>query len=183
MQRLLILMLALPIVAQAQWQVGGNVGLRTRPDGGDGKTVLGLQFEGMLVKPAGKWSHVFQGAVVQMKNNDATGNRVRENSIEGAYMLRREVSRHFGVSAGPVLSYSFGCRVNDTFDVVGCIDDFAEDGTVRPGYHLQLDYAKTTANGVTWRWGVRATGHTVASGSATPKPAVWGGLTAPFNAR
>jgi hypothetical protein len=183
MKRPLILMLALPIAAHAQWQIGGNVGLRARPDGGDGRAVFGLQFEGMLVKPTGQWSHVLLGGIVQMKNNDASGQRVRENSVEGAYLLRRSVARHWGIGGGPVLSYSFGCRVDATFDVVGCIEYFAEDGTVRPGYNLQLDYARTAANGVTWRWGVRATGHTVASGSKTPKPVVWGGLTAPLNAR
>jgi hypothetical protein len=52
---------------------------------------------------------------------------------------------------------------------------------VRPGYDLQLDYAKRNARGITWRWGVRATGHTVASGSKTPKPVAWAGLTAPLN--
>lgn len=183
MRTSLFLLLAMPVAAHAQWQIGLNAGIRTRPDGGDGNTVLGVQFEGMIVKAAGKWTHLLQGAVVQMKNNTAAGERVRENSIEGTYMLRREVSRHFGLAAGPVLSYSFGCRVNRTFEVVGCIEYYAEDGTVRPGYNLQLDYARTTTRGMTWRWGVRATGHTVASGSKSPKPVVWAGFTAPFSAR
>lgn len=184
MKRLLFLMLAMPVAAHAQWQIGLNAGLRTRPDGGDGNTVPGVQFEGMLVRPAGKWSHMFQGAVVQMKNSDASGQRVRENSLEGSYLLRRALNRWLGVAAGPSLGYSLGCASGGTnattYGDTPCVASFADDGTVRPGYAVQLDGAWTTARSVTWRAGVRAVGHTVASGSKTPKPVVWAGLTAPF---
>jgi hypothetical protein len=187
MKRLLILMLTLPMVANAQWQIGGNLGLRTRPDGGDGKSVLGVQLEGMLVKPAGQWTHLLQGAIVQMKNHNAAGQNIRENSLEGSYLLRRALGDRFGIAAGPVLGYSLGCASGGknatTYGDTPCVASFADDGTVRPGYALQLDAEWKSARGVTWRAGVRAVGRTMASGSKTPKPVVWGGLSAPLNSR
>jgi len=184
----LALLLALPVPAAAQWQIGGNIGLRTRPDGGDGNTVLGIQFEGMIVKPAGAWTHFFQGAVIQMKNHNALGERLRENSVEVSYMLRRALYGPFGVAIGPALGYSTGCasggnKSTGNYGATPCVATYADKGTKRPGYNAQIDYAWTNARGITWRWGVRATGHTVASGSKDPKPVLWAGLTAPLNSR
>jgi len=182
----LALLTATPLAAHAQWQIGLNIGARTRPDGGNGKTVPGIQFEGMIVKPAGAWSHIFQGAVIQMKNRDAADTHVRENSLEISYLLRRAIlGGPFGLAVGPALGYSTGCASGGTkstsYGDRPCVEYYTEKGTKRPGYNFQLDYAKTNARGLTWRWGVRATGHTVASGSKTPKPVLWAGVTAPFS--
>ncbi len=189
MKRLVLLaaLLTVPAAASAQWQVGGNFGLRTRPDGGDGKIVYGTQFEGMIVKPAGKTTHILQGAIVQMRNHDADGYNVRENSLEASYLYRRAIRGALGVAAGPAVGYSTGCASggtrSTTYGATTCVAYYTDKGTVRPGYIVQLDVAKTNARGVTWRAGLRATGRTVASGSKTPKPVIWAGFTAPLSQR
>jgi hypothetical protein len=187
MKRALLMLLMLPVAAEAQWQIGGNIGLRTRPDGGDGNTVLGVQFEGMIVKVAGKSSYLAQGAIIQMKNHNAAGLRVRENSLEGSLLYRRALNSWLGAAVGPAIGYSTGCasggRSGTGYGATACVASYAEKGTIRPGYILQLDAAHVTARGMTWRYGIRGTGHTVASGSKTPKPVVWAGFTAPFSSR
>ncbi len=185
MKKWLLAALLVPTIAHAQWQIGLNFGMRARPDGGDGNTVFGTQFEGMIVKPAGKVTHILNGAVVQMRNHDAAGNNIRENSLEASYLYRRAIKGKWGIAAGPAVGISTGCAAGGThsatYGATHCIAYFADKGTIRPGYIAQLDYAKTNARGLTWRWGLRASGHTVSSGSITPKPAIWGGFTAPFS--
>jgi len=199
MKRLLIAtLLATPALAHAQWQVGGSLGFRTRPE--DGRTLPGTQLEIMAVKPAGVTSHVFSLASVQMRNRTAAGGAVRENSFEAAYLYRRVLDDAFGgvfknalkgafknalgLAAGPVVSYSIGCASGGTgavtYGATPCLVSFADKGTVTPGYIIQLDLQKTNQRGVTWRAGLRGTGHTVASGSLTPKPSLWAGFTAPL---
>lgn len=182
---LLAAVLFAPAAAAAQWQVGGNFGLRARPDGGDGQTVFGTQFEVMAVKAGPRVSHIFSGSSVQMRNHTADGSNIRENGIELGYMYRRAINDAWGAAIGPVLGYSTGCASGGTHSVTygatHCIESYTAKGTKRPGYNLQLDWQKTTANSVTWRAGARLTGHTVASGSKTPKPVVWAGFTAPLN--
>ena len=188
MKRLvLIAVLIVPAAASAQWQIGGNFGIRARPDGGDGNTVYGTQFEGMIVKPGGNVTHILTGSFIQMRNHDAAGNNIRENSVELGYLYRLALKGSLGLAIGPALGISTGCAAggthSTTYGATQCVVSYADKGTVRPGYILQLDFAKTNTRGVTWRAGVRATGHTVASGSKTPKPSIWGGFTAPLGQR
>ncbi len=171
-----------PTLAHAQVQVGGNIGVRMRNDGDN--FVRGVQLEAMLVHPAGRYSHWLNLAIVQMKNHTSTGGIVRENSIEGTVLLHRLFAAGIGGAIGPVLSYGTGCASGGAGGVgygkVGCVVSFAEKGTVRPGYALQLDWAKANARGAVFRAGVRAVGHTVGSGSKTPKPGAWAGFTLPL---
>jgi hypothetical protein len=177
------LLIALPSLAQAQWQLGGNVAVRTRPD--DGRTLWGTQLEIMGVRlTTGPVTHFFTGSVVQIRNENSTGGAVRENSVEVAYLYRRALRGAWGAAVGPTVGYSTGCASGGTggitYGSTSCLASFTTKGTTTPGYIVQLDWAKTTSNGVSWRWGVRGTGHTPAAGSVAPKPSVWAGFTAPL---
>jgi hypothetical protein len=185
MKRMLLAALVLaPAVAHAQWQMGLTFGVRARPD--NGRTISGLQFEGMIVHPMQSFTGIASLAIVQMRNKTTAGNGFVENSIEANLLLRRKLAGIWCASFGPVLSYSTGCASSSdlhgtTYGAVACSASFVQKGTVRPGYLIQLDLEKTNARGVTWRAGLRGTGHTVASGSKTPKPVLWGGFTAPLS--
>lgn len=176
-----------PAIAGAQMQMGMNFGMRHRPDAGDGGSVWGTQFEGMMIFPKGRVSHEVLGAFVQMRNRDAGGFNVRENSVEASYLLRYSLTGGWGVSAGPAIGASLGCTAggthSTTYGFTSCVDTFADKGTIRPGYTVQLDFAHSNSRGVTFRLGARVTGHTVASGDALPKPVLWGGFSAPLNSR
>ena len=174
-------LIAVPATAHAQMQFGGNIGYRSRAD--DGHTVTGTQLEAMLVRPAGKTTYLATLAIVQMRNHTPAG-VVRENSFEGALLYRRAIVGALGAALGPAVGLSFGCASGGTggtgYGSQPCAVYFADKGTVRPGYALQLDWSTANARGAVFRAGVRAIGHTVASGSKTPKPAVWLGFTLPL---
>ena len=176
-----------PAIAGAQMQMGMNFGMRHRPDAGDGGSVWGTQFEGMMIFPDGRVSHQMLGAVVQMRNRNAAGANVRENSLEVGYLFRYALGGLLGLAAGPAMGYSTGCASGGTHGVTygstPCIASFASKGTMRVGYNVQLDFATSNARGVTLRFGARVTGSTVASGDALPKPVLWGGFSAPLNSR
>lgn len=180
---LAIALLALPTLAQAQWQLGGTVGVRTRPD--EGRTLWGTQLEVVAARLSdGPVSHLLTGSIVQIRNETAAGGAVRENSVEVAYLYRRALRGAFGAAAGPTIGYSTGCASGGTggitYGSTPCLASFTTKGTTTPGYVVQLDWAKTMSNRVTVRWGVRGTGHTPAAGSISPKPSVWAGFTAPL---
>jgi hypothetical protein len=183
MRRLLLaILVAIPAAAQAQTQVGLNLGLRTRSDAG--KQVNGTQLEGMIVRPIGTWKAMALLAFTQMRNSWPTGGAVRENGIEATLLFRRAISGGLGWAAGPAIGYATGCASGGTggitYGATTCIQSFADKGTVRPGYALQLDWERANARGAVFRTGVRAIGHTTAAGSKTPKPAVWIGFTLPI---
>lgn len=187
MRRLLITILVfIPALAQSQVQVGLNLGLRTRSD--DGKQVNGTQLEGMIiVRPMRNWTPMALLAFTQMRNRWPGGGAVRENGVEATLLFRRAITGGLGWAAGPAIGYAAGCASGGTggitYGATTCIQSFADKGTVRPGYALQLDWEKSNARGAVFRTGLRAIGHTTASGSKTPKPAVWIGFTLPLVAQ
>lgn len=178
----IVALLAVPSAAHAQFEFGGQLGLRSRSE--NGKTVNGSQFGVVLVHTSGSTAQIVDLAVVQMRNKTATGAAVRENSVEASLLIRRALTHMIGVGLGPAVGYAIGCASRDVdgvdFGDVLCVSDFANKGTVRVGYAIQLDIARTLRTGAVVRAGLRGTGHTVASGSASPKPALWAGLTLPM---
>jgi len=175
-------LLALPAAAHAQWQLGGNVGFRSRPE--NGTTVNGTQLEMMIVHKRGATTHFFDLAWTQMRNETPDGGAVRENALEGTILFRRALRGPFGIGAGPALGYSLGCSSGGTGSVgygpTTCLVEYATKGTLRPGYAIQLDLEQANARGAVLRAGIRASGHTVASGTVTPKPSIWLGFTLPL---
>jgi hypothetical protein len=184
MKRVLFLaLLAAPAAAYAQWEVGGQLGLRTRSES-EG-TLNGMQIGAIIVHNNGaQYSQTLDLLSVQMRGHTAAGGAVRENSIESVLLFRRALGGVFGASIGPAASYSLGCVSGGTNEIgygsVPCIHDFSVSGTTRIGYAVQLDMVKANARGAAFRAGLRGTGHTVASGSASPKAAVWIGTTLPI---
>lgn len=181
-------LLGAPLVAQGQIQLGANIGYRIRPEGGT--RVRGAQIEGMLIVPRGQWEYQGLLTIAQMSNHYVTGEPTRENSVEGTLLFRRALAYGLGAGIGPTLSVATGCASGGSGDggglaygTVPCLVPYANKGTFRPGYTLQLDYVRTNARGISLRAGLRAMGHTVASGSKTPKPGAWLGFSAPFAAR
>ena len=179
-------LLALPTAAPAQIQIGGNFGVRWRDDDGAAGRIRGIQLEGMIVRSTGRWEQVASLAITQMNNKSATLGTVRENGVEATLLFRHGMARGFGWAIGPAIGVATGCAqggANYDGTVYGtqtCLVSFANKGTVRPGYALQLDWKRASARGAVLRTGLRAVGHTTASGSKTPKPAVWLGLTLPL---
>jgi len=184
MRRIIATVLCLiPAVAHGQVQVGLNLGLRTRTDAG--QRVNGTQLEGMIIAPhMGNWTPMALLAFTQMRNSWPTGGAVRENGVEATLLFRRAIRGGLGWAAGPAIGYAAGCASGGTggitYGATKCIQSFADKGTVRPGYALQLDWEKSNARGAVFRTGLRAIGHTTASGSKTPKPAAWVGFTLPL---
>ncbi len=188
MRRILAIavLIAAPAAAHAQWEFGGQIGLRSRSE--NGATVNGSQIGAIVVRNAGAWSQTLDLLSVQMRNANATGGAVRENSLEGVLLFRHALGGAlggvFGASIGPAASYSIGCTSGGTggigYGQVGCLNDFSVDGAMRLGYALQLDAVKANARGAVFRAGLRATGHTVGAGSASPKPSLWAGMTLPL---
>jgi len=176
----------IPAAAHSQTQVGLNFGLRTRSDAG--KQVNGTQLEGMIIaRPMRNWTPMALLAFTQMRNEWPIGGAVRENGIEATLLFRRTITGGLGWAAGPAIGYATGCASGGTggitYGPTTCIQSFADKGTVRAGYALQLDWAKANARGAVFRTGVRAVGHTTASGSKTPKPGVWIGFSLPLSAQ
>lgn len=187
MRRLLAALLLLtPALAGAQQssgiQLGLNLGYRTRTE--SGTTLGGTQLEGMIVHPMGSWTHIASLALTQMRNSLPGGGAVRENGVEASLLFRRAITRGLGWGAGPVLSYATGCASGGTggvtYGATTCLVSYANKGTFRPGYALQLDWEKANSRGAVFRAGVRAVGHTVASGSMAPKPGAWVGFSLPL---
>jgi len=184
MRRMLAIaaLVAAPVAAHAQWEFGGQIGLRTRSDAGT--TVNGSQIGAIIVHNSRAFSQTLDLLSVQMRGSTPTGGAVRENSIEGVLLVRRALHGAFGAAIGPAASYSIGCSSGGSggigYGQVACVNDFTTDGTVRIGYAVQLDAVKANARGAVFRAGLRATGHTVGAGSATPKPSVWAGMTLPL---
>lgn len=175
-------LLAVPSAAHAQFEFGGQLGLRSRSE--NGKTVNGFQIGAVIVHTRGAIAQIVDLAIVQMRNKTTTGGAVLENSAEATLIFRRALTHLIGAGIGPAVGYATGCASGGidkiSYGEVPCVADFADKGTVRVGYAIQLDIARTLRTGAVVRAGLRGTGLTVASGNASPKPALWAGLTLPI---